>query len=102
MIHRELYKKLKFNLTNKWYMHNPESVLENETLKLLWCFDIQTDHLISARQLDLITINNNNNNNNKRELAELWNFLGKQGKMKESEKKDKYHDLARELKKCGT
>ena len=27
-------------------MHNPESVLENDTHKLLWDFDIQTDHLI--------------------------------------------------------
>ena len=26
-------------------MHNPESVLENEMHKLLWDFDIQTDHL---------------------------------------------------------
>ena len=31
-------------------MHKPESVLENKTHKLLWDFEIQTDHLISARQ----------------------------------------------------
>ena len=30
VIHRELYKKLKFDHTNKWYTHNPESSLENE------------------------------------------------------------------------
>ena len=35
-------------------MHNPESVLENETHKLLWDFEIQMDHLISVRQPDLI------------------------------------------------
>ena len=29
-------------------MHNPASVLENDTHKLLWDFNIQTDHLISA------------------------------------------------------
>ena len=34
-------------------MHNPESVLGNETHKLLWDFKIQTDHLISARKPDL-------------------------------------------------
>ena len=33
-------------------MHNPESILENKMHKLLWDFEIQTDHLISARQLD--------------------------------------------------
>ena len=38
-------------------MHDPASVLENDSHKLLWDFDIQTDHLISARKLDLI-INN--------------------------------------------
>ena len=37
-------------------MHNPESVVENETHKLQWDFDIQTDHLISARRPDLIII----------------------------------------------
>ena len=44
-----------FNKTNKrkkWYMHNPESVLENETHKPPWGFEKQTDHLISARQPD--------------------------------------------------
>ena len=30
-------------------MYNPEPVLENETHKLLLDFDVQTDHLISAR-----------------------------------------------------
>ena len=38
-------------------MHNQESVLENGTNKLQWDFDIQTDHLISARRPDLIIIN---------------------------------------------
>ena len=30
-------------------MHNPAPVLENDTHKLLWDFNIQTDHLILAR-----------------------------------------------------
>ena len=38
-------------------MHNPAPVLENDTHKLLWDFDVQTDHLISARRPDLIIIN---------------------------------------------
>ena len=57
VIHREFCKKFKFDHTNKWYMHNPTAALENETHKLLWDFDIQTDHLISARRPDLIIIN---------------------------------------------
>ena len=38
-------------------MHNPAPVLENATHKLLWDFNIQTDHLIPARKPDLIIIN---------------------------------------------
>ena len=33
-------------------MHNPASVLENDTHKLLRDFEIQTDHLISVRRPD--------------------------------------------------
>ena len=86
MIPWELCKKMKFDPTIRWYMHNPTSVLENETHKFLWDFEIQTDHLIS------IIINK------KRGLAESWTFLSKV-KLKEIEKKDKYMDLAREFKK---
>ena len=46
-------------------MHNTESAPENETHKLFWDFEIETDHQISARRPDLGI--NNNNNNNKRE-----------------------------------
>ena len=35
----------------------PAPVQENETYKLLWDFDIHTDHLIQARRPDLIIIN---------------------------------------------
>ena len=37
-------------------MLNPTYVLGNDTHKLLWYFDIQTDHQISARQPDFIII----------------------------------------------
>ena len=57
VIHWGMCKKFKFDHTNKWYMYNPASVLENDTHKLLWDFDIHTDHLISARRPDLIIIN---------------------------------------------
>ena len=57
VIHWEMCKKLKFNHTNQWYMHNPALVQENDTHKLLWDFGIHTDHLISTRRPDLIIIN---------------------------------------------
>ena len=76
-------------------MHKPAVVLENDTHKLLWDFDIQKDHLISSTRPDQILINRK-----KRELAIFFSVLADQRiKLKESEKKDKYLDLARELKK---
>ena len=57
VIHREICKKFTFDHTNKWYMHNPVHVLEYDTHKLLWDFDIHTDDLISARRPDQIMIN---------------------------------------------
>ena len=90
-------KKFIFDLTNKWYIHNPAPVLENDTHKLLWDFDIHTDHIISARRLDLIIINNN-----KKRICKIVDFAvwaDHRIKLKECEKKDKYLDLARELKK---
>ena len=70
-------------------MHNPAAVLENDTHKLQWDFTIQTDLKISTRRPDLIVINNNK----KIEFAvPAYHRI----KLKESEKKDKYLDLARE------
>ena len=38
-------------------MLKPESVLENETHKILWDFEMQTDNPIPARRPDLLLIN---------------------------------------------
>ena len=77
-------------------MHNPTSVPENDTHKLPWYFDILTDYLISARRPDLIIINK------KKRTCKIVDFVvlpDYRVKLKESEKKDKYLNLARELKK---
>ena len=100
MIHRELCKKMKFDHTNKWYMHNPESVLENDRHKILWDFEIQTDHLISARRPDLMIIDK------KERTSWIVDFAvpaKHRVRLKGCEKSNKYLDLARKEKKnCGT
>ena len=58
----EMCRKFQFDHTNKWYMHNAAPVLENDTHKLLWDFNIQTGHLIQARRPDLIIINKKKEN----------------------------------------
>ena len=96
VIHREMCRKFQFDHTNKWYMHNPAPVLENDSHKLLWDFNIQTDHLIPARRPDLIIFSI------RKRICKIVDFAvpaDHRINLKESEKKDKYLDLARELKK---
>ena len=93
VIHWELCKKFRSDHTNKWYMHNPESVQENETHKILRDFAIQTSHLILARRPDLVIIKKKKKNLlNSGLCCSGWS----QGK---SEMRDIYLDLAREEKK---
>ena len=68
-------------------MHNPASFLD---------FDIHTDHLISARQPYLIIFNKKERDGRNLDFAVPTDH---RVKLKESEKRDKYLDLARELKK---
>ena len=81
-------------------MHNPASIQENETHKLLWDFNIQTDHRISARRPDLITTTTTNKQKKRTcKIVDSSVPADHRVKLKESEKKDIYLDLARELKK---
>ena len=61
------------------------------THKLLWDFDIQTDHLISDRRPDLIIINKKKNSC---KIVDFAVSADHRIKLKECEKKDKYLDLA--------
>ena len=79
-------------------MHNPAPVLENDTHKLLWDFDLQTDRLILVRRPDLIIINKKK----RKKICKIVDFTvsgGHRIKQKECEKRDEYLSLARELKK---
>ena len=68
--------------------------MENEMHKLVWDFEIQTDYPISPGRPDLIIINK------EKKTCGIVDFAvpaDHRVKLKESEKKDKYLDLAREL-----
>ena len=73
----------------------PGACPKNDSHKLLWDFNIQTDHLIPARRPDLIIINK------RKRICKIVDFAvpaDHRINLKESEK-DKNLDLARELKK---
>ena len=58
-------------------MHNPAPVLENDTHKLLWDFNVQTDHLIPARRPNLIIITKKKKKKKRRAFAKLSTLLAR-------------------------
>ena len=84
-----------FEAGDKWYEHEPESVLENEAYKILWDFGIQTDHVIEARRPDLGLVD-------KERSCKIIDFAvpgDSRIAEKEKDKIEKYQDLGRELQK---
>ena len=49
VIHWDLCKKWGFQVTAKWYEYVPEKVSETDRVKILWDFNIHTDHVIEHR-----------------------------------------------------
>ena len=95
IVHGKLARKCNFEAGDKWYEHEPESVLENEDYKTLWDFSIQTDDVIKARRPDLVTVN-------KERICKVIDFAVPRDSRIEEKDKDKiekYQDLGRELQK---
>ena len=40
----------------QWFQHEPTAVVENENAKILWDFNIYTDHVITARRPDIVVL----------------------------------------------
>ena len=77
-------------------MHKPSYILVNDTHKLLLDFGIKTDHLITARRPEKIIINK------RKRTCKIVDFAipaDLRVKLKESEKKNNYLGLTRDLKK---
>ena len=84
----------------KWCAHNPESILENETLKFFRDFEIQTSYLILTRQPDRVIVNQKRKKERKRTCRTVGFTVltDHRVKIKENDKRDRNLDLARELK----
>ena len=79
-------------------MNKLDFIQENENQKILLELEIQMDHVIPVRKLDLVLINK------KKIICLLEDFAvlpDQSVKTKESEKIDKYLDITGELKSCG-
>ena len=56
-IHWNLAKLAGFSVTEQWWKHVPERVLENSDWKILWDFTIQTGNPLSNNRPDITFIN---------------------------------------------
>ena len=57
LIHYELAKLGEFPVEDKWWLHDPPSVLENSAMKILWDSTIQTDRRLSHNRPDIVCVN---------------------------------------------
>ena len=54
IIHWEICKKYGLSRAEHWYNHKPEGVAENETIKVLWDININTDYEIEHRRPGIV------------------------------------------------
>ena len=87
--------KFGIEVSEKWYQHEPDTVVENEKSKILWDMNIWKDHIIEAHRPDIVVIDKAKNHCQIIDFAVPYDSRVEQ---KELEKKEKYHNLARELK----
>lgn len=95
-LHWGLCKKYDMPHSQLWYNHKPEAVIENEKMKILWDFNIYTDHVMQARRPDIVVVHKIQSECQIIDIA-VPNDVGVIEK--EDEKISKYQDLAREIEK---
>ena len=95
-IHWSMCRKYQIECKDKWYEHRAEKVAENDEVKLLWDFHMQTDHVIEARRPAIVLVK-------KKEATAVIVDIAVPGdtriKTREQDKILKYQDLKREIKK---
>ena len=107
MINCELCKKFEFEHMNKWYMLDPEYILKKWDAQTSLGFWDTNGSSISARRQDVVIVNKKKKKKErkrKKRTCRIGDFAvqaDNRVKLKESEKRDKYLDLAREQKNYG-
>ena len=94
MIHWNNAHSYGLHASSKWYERKPEGVIENDHVKLLWDYNIQTSTYIQARRSDVVVVDRD---------KKTYNLIGIAVPVdagiveKEKEKVEKYQDLRREV-----
>ena len=95
-VHWELCKNYNIKVADKWYDHEPLSVVENKEVNILYDFSIQTDRLIRANRPDIVI---KDKKNMRCTLIDVAIPADKNIAIKEHEKITKYKDLEIEIKR---
>jgi len=96
VIHWELCKDNVLDHAEKWYEHRPDTVTENDKVKLIWDMKIQTDKVIEHSRPDIILMNKNTR---ELKIIDVACSFDTRVNEKEQEKITKYQDLKWELKR---
>ena len=94
LVHWNLCKRYGIQHAKNWYEHNAEKVTDNDKAKILWNFNIQTDHVIQARRPDTVVKDKELDHTQIIDIAVPGDVRVED---EEKEKVQKYQDLAREL-----
>ena len=92
-VHWELCKKYIIDCSDKWYKHVPRKVEEDEEVKILWGFNIQTDREIHHWRPDNVV----QRKGSETIIVDIAVPGDCNVAQKEKEKREKYQDLARKI-----
>ena len=93
-LHWDIFRKKGLYVPEKWYQHKPLLCTKNESFKILWNFNIQTDHTIEHRGPDIIIIDKTNK---KAQIVDFAVLADNLMEISQQRKIENYQDLKREL-----
>ena len=94
MVPQKLCEEFNLEKSEKWHLHNPQTVSENVNHKLIWDMNIQCDNIIVERRPDIVIVNKMK----KTAIIIHVSIPGvKRINYKEKEKIEKYQNLKREI-----
>ena len=96
LVHSKLCERHNLERKEKWYVHCPEGVVEDDDAKLIWDIYIQCDNVMEARRPDFILVDKKAKSCVIIDVAVPGDCRIRE---KEIEKIEKYHNLKRELKR---
>ena len=93
-MHRKICKEFGIEVKERWYEHEPKTVIENDSVTILWEMSLHTDRTIAANRPDIVL------KNKKDKTCLLMHMtipLGTSTSVKTTEKLTKHKDLEIEV-----